>query len=306
MHQNYREIPSPLQALWDVIDTHLATTPSVFRMIYRSGGFVIITLTLIGPYALASALGQSTVRRMIAGGWFSLCGCITGLHIRVRGKPNRQGGTLYVANHVSYLDVIVLGKLLDTRFIAKNDVANWPLFGLLAKLASTLFVTRIARHSAKDSEAISAALENGDQLLMFPEGTSSDGRRVLPFKSALFSAIGSNRSHENLFVQPVSIAYTSYADGRALTGSLRDLYAWHGEMTLFGHLMTVFGLKGACVEVTFSPSIRPSVFSNRKQLAAACETAVRRGLNPRQPTETSGPLASSSSSIHVQKTHQTI
>lgn len=278
MYQNHREIPSPLQAVWDVLDTHLATTPSVLRMIFRCIGFLTITFVLVGPYAVLGALNRPVERRVISKAWFTLCTRITGLRINVKGRPKRANGTLYVANHVSYLDIIVLGHLLDTRFVAKNDVAKWPLFGWLATLANTLFVTRDPRHSAKDSTSIAAALADGDQLLMFPEGTSSDGRKVLPFKSALLSAVGPAHVNTQTLVQPVAIAYISYADGRALTGSLRDLYAWYGDMTLFDHLMTVFGLKGAMVEVTFLPPIKPTAYPSRKHLAHACETAVRHGL----------------------------
>lgn len=282
MYQNYREISSPLQAVWDVLDTHLATTPSVIRMVFSCAGFLLITVLLLGPYALVASIRQHPAKRAIARLWFAACTKITGMTITVRGTAATSNGVLYVANHVSYLDIIIFGQLLDTRFIAKSDVAGWPLFGLLARLSDTLFITRDRKKSTEDSKQIEAAINNSQRLLMFPEGTSSDGRTVLPFKSSLFSAVEPAKVRPEICVQPVAISYTSYADGRALTGSLRDLYAWYGDMTLFGHLMTVFGLKGASVEVRFLPPIRPAAFADRKQLAAACETAVRTGLNSSQ------------------------
>lgn len=278
MYQNYREIPSPLQAVWDALDNHLATTPSVIRMVFRCVGFLGVTIALIGPFAFFALVQRDKPKRFVAKNWFAACRKITGLKVTVHGNSVNVPGTLYIANHVSYLDIIVLGQVLDARFVAKSDVANWPLFGLLARLSNTLFVTRDRRKSVQDSQQIKTAVSDGDQLIMFPEGTSSDGRAVLPFKSSLFAGVDPERVSTNVRLQPISIAYTNYADGRPLKGALTDLYAWYGDMTLFGHLMTVFGLKGASVEVRLHPPIRPSAFTDRKQLASASEHAVRKGL----------------------------
>lgn len=278
MYQNYREIPAPLQAVWDTLDNHLATTPSTIRMVFRCIVFVLITMTLIGPFALFALVQHDKLKRFVAKIWFAACRKITGLKVTVHGNPVEGPGTLYIANHVSYLDIIVLGHLIDARFVAKSDVAGWPLFGLLARLSNTLFVTRDRRKSVQDSQQIFAAVSAGDQVIMFPEGTSSDGRGVLPFKSSLFAGVDPDRVATSIRLQPVSIAYTNYADGRALKGPLTDLYAWYGDMTLMGHLMTVFGLKGASVDVRLLPPIHPSAFTDRKQLASASEHAVRSGL----------------------------
>jgi 1-acyl-sn-glycerol-3-phosphate acyltransferase len=278
MYQNYREIPSPLQAVWDILDNHLATTPSAIRMVFRCIGFLGVTIVLIGPFAFFALVQRGKPKRFVAKIWFAACRKITGLKVTVHGNPVEVPGTLYIANHVSYLDIIVLGHLIDARFVAKSDVAGWPLFGLLARLSNTLFVTRDRRKSVQDSEQIQAAISAGDQLIMFPEGTSSNGRTVLPFKSSLFAGVDPGRVPTNVQLQPISIAYTNYAEGRALKGPLTDLYAWYGDMTLFGHLMTVFGLKGASVEIRLQPPIHPWAFTDRKQLTSASEHAVRTGL----------------------------
>lgn len=278
MYQNYREISSPLQAIWDVLDNHLATTPSVFRMVLRCAAFLAVTALLIVPFVIAYGLDFARSKRAIAVVWFRACRRITSLSVTVKGEPCHHDGILYVANHVSYLDIIVLGQFLDARFVAKSEVADWPLFGFLARMSNTLFVTRDRRQSAKDGKQLEAAIAEGERLIMFPEGTSSNGREVLPFKSALFAAVDPNRVSHDIRIQPISIAYTHYADGRRLTGKLADLYAWYGEMTLFGHLMRVFGMKGAALEVQFLPAIHPSAFSDRKQLASATQHAVATSL----------------------------
>lgn len=277
MYQNHREVPAPLQGLWDVLEDYLATTPSIGRMIARASAFVSITLLLIGPYAVVGLLG-ARAKRPIAWLWFRTCTAICGLTVSVRGTPNTGAATLFAANHVSYLDIIVMGACTHARFVAKSDVASWPVFGILAKMADTIFVTRNPRAAAKDSAQLADLVERGERLILFPEGTSSNGRTVMPFRSALFAAADPSMCAEGIRVQPVSIAYTVDAIGRPLNGALGDCYAWYGDMTLFGHLMTVFGLKGASIELTFHPSIRPQAFSDRKALAASAEHAVRRGL----------------------------
>lgn len=286
MYQYHREVPAPLQGLWDVLEDHVATTPSVGRMIVRASAFVGITALLVGPYAVVGLLG-ARAKRPIAKLWFRTCTTICGLTVSVRGTPNTDAATLLAANHISYLDIIVLGAWAHARFVAKSDVADWPVFGRLAKMADTVFVTRDRRAAAKDSKKLTRLVEQGECLILFPEGTSSNGRSVLPFRSALFAAADPSKCADDVRVQPVSIAYTVDAVGRPLSGALGDCYAWYGDMTLFGHLMTVFGLKGASVELTFHPSIRPQAFGDRKALAAAVEHSVRKGLQAslREDTE---------------------
>lgn len=277
MYENYREIPSPLQTIWDILDDYAATKTSIVRAGLRAGGFLAVTGTLVGPYALAGLVAPAA-KRPIARFWFRTCQKICGLLVRVKGLPHHGGATLIAANHVSYLDIIVLGALVDARFVAKKDVAGWPLFGLLARLANTIFVSRERRHARSDGGELRGALDRGENIILFPEGTSSNGLNVLPFKSALFSAVEPESVDPGVVMQPVSVAYARYADGRKLKGELTDLYAWYGDMTLAGHLMSVFGLKGCVVEVNFMPPIRPIAFPDRKSLAVACERAVRQSL----------------------------
>jgi len=278
MQGNYREIPSPLQVLGDVLDDYIATTPSFGRMAMRGVAFVILTGLLVGPYALAG-LANQRLKRKIGAAWYGLTKMICGLKVQVIGAPLSDPGVMFAANHVSYLDIIVLGACTDARFVAKSEVADWPVFGWLAKLANTVFVTRDRRHARQDSAQLAKLMNTGARLIFFPEGTSSNGCSVLPFKTSLFAAVDPATASSPLHVQPVSIAYTVYADGRPLKGYLSDLYAWYGEMTLFGHLMTVFGLRGASVEVTFMPPLTVAAYPDRKALALSVERHVRDGLN---------------------------
>ena len=209
--------------------------------------------------------------------WHRGCCRITRLHVRVSGVPAAAGPTLFVANHVSYLDIVVLGSLVDAGFVAKAEVAKWPLIGQIARIGRTVFVERRSGRSAGQREAIAARLAAGDSLILFAEGTSSDGGRVLPFKSALFAAAEA-RPGAAIKVQPVTIAYARLRCGLPIDYALRPLYAWYGDMALAPHLWAVLGLPGAVIEVQFHPLVVAADFCSRKALAQHAEREVARGL----------------------------
>lgn len=197
-----------------------------------------------------------------------------GLEVRVRGVPNPARPTLFVVNHASYLDITVLGGLIEGCFVAKREVAGWPLFGLLAKLQRTAFVERRRGATASERDHIARRLAGGDNLILFPEGTSNDGGRVLPFKSALFAAL---EGSGDLPIQPVSIGYTRL-DGMPLGRALRPLVAWYGDMELAPHLFTLLGLGRMTVEVVFHPTVRATSFVSRKDLARHCREVIADGV----------------------------
>lgn len=237
-------------------------------------GFVLWTLIAMGPYLILLVCGWSGFSRY-ARVYFRVCARILGFHVVVRGvgmvaaKP-----VLFVANHASYLDIIVLGSLLEACFVAKSEVAGWPGFGFLARIAQTVFLDRKRGASAKGRDQLSQRLQNGESLILFPEGTSNDGNRVLPFKSSLF-AVAQLTGAEGapLPVQPVSVAYTRL-DGQAMGRAFRPFFAWYGDMTLGGHLFTALGLGEVTVEVVFHPQVTLADFGDRKALAAHCHQVV--------------------------------
>lgn len=225
-------------------------------------GWLLLIVPLCLPHHFARREPPGWFRRFCYR-WVCL---IAGVRVRVRGVPARGPGVLFCANHVSYVDIVALGASLDTRFIAKSDVARWPLFGLLATLSGSLFIERDRRQAQTQSSRIAAHLGRGDRLCLFAEGTSSDGRQVLPFKSALFHGL----SGEGLPIQPVTVAYRE---------DPRSRYAWYGDMTLVPHLLDILGRRGTTVELLFHDPIEPRAFASRKALARYVESQVRIGLN---------------------------
>ena len=203
---------------------------------------------------------------------------IFGIHVHVHGQISPHRPTLFVANHVSYLDIIVLSSILDASFIAKSEIADWPILGLLARLQRTIFIERRSPRAANQRDAISERLSAGDNLILFPEGTSNDGQRVLPFKSALFSVAERRGDGEPLTIQPVSLAYTRL-DGIPLNRVLRPHYAWFGDMTLMPHLFEMLGIGRVTVEVTFHDPVVGDRFETRKSMAEFCHRVVVRGVD---------------------------
>jgi lyso-ornithine lipid O-acyltransferase len=204
------------------------------------------------------------------------CCRILGLRVRAIGRPVSSRPVLFAANHVSYLDITVLSSLLPASFIAKTEVARWPLFGWLAKLQRSVFVDRKVRSTAQQRDSIAARLAAADALILFPEGTSGDGNRVLPFKSALFS-VADHAATGPVTVQPVSVAYTRL-DGMPIGRALRPLFAWYGSMAMAPHLWTMLGLGTVEVVVEFHPPTTLAERGSRKMLARYCEERVATGL----------------------------
>jgi 1-acyl-sn-glycerol-3-phosphate acyltransferase len=201
---------------------------------------------------------------------------IAGIRIEFLGKLCVDHPVLYVSNHCSYFDIMVLGSRLDASFIAKKEVAGWPLIGFIARIASTVFVERRGRHSASQRDELTQRLVEGrDSLILFPEGTSSVGRTVLPFKSALFSVA---EAHDrSLPVQPISLAYCKL-DGLPLGRNWRSHYSWYGDMDLASHIWMALGLGRATVTVIFHPPVTLAQLGSRKALADYCWSTVKGGV----------------------------
>jgi 1-acyl-sn-glycerol-3-phosphate acyltransferase len=206
------------------------------------------------------------------------CCRLLGIHVVHRGRMSRQRPTLFVSNHVSYLDIIVLGSLIPGSFIAKAEIKSWPLFGWLARLQRSVFVERRAVRTASHRDEIRTRLDQGDRLVLFPEGTSGDGNRVLPYKSALLSVAEGGPGDKPLAVQPMTIAYTKL-DGMPLGRHLRPFYAWYGDMELMPHLWQLAGLGRITVEVRFHRPVSSADFASRKELCDYCYQQAAQGMS---------------------------
>lgn len=217
---------------------------------------------------------------------------LLGVALTVRGQPMAQPGAM-VANHASWLDIFVLNAVARVYFVSKAEVAGWAGIGWLARATGTVFITRKGAEAPAQRDLFEARLRAGHRLLFFPEGTSTDSLRILPFKSTLFAAFFTHGLQPLLHIQPVTVIYAPPA------GMDRRFYGWWGDMDFAPHLLAVLARPGGAVTVVLHPPIAVAETPDRKALTAACETAVRSahpqgggaqgGVSPARPAVLPGP-----------------
>ena len=197
----------------------------------------------------------------------------------VHGDRHESPGTFYVANHASYLDVFVLGGVIEGSFVAKSEVSGWPVFGKLAQLQNTVFLERKAQRAAEQVALLQSHLAAGRRLIVFPEGTSTSGDYVAPFRSSLYRAAAGQ------MIQPVSVVYALY-DGQPMTRATRDLFAWYlpdpkvavPNRAFLPHFVAALGLRPSTVHIVFHEPFLMAEDADRKSIAQRSEAAVRAGL----------------------------
>ncbi len=208
---------------------------------------------------------------------------LIGLEVRVVGTPAANGPVLYLSNHSSWLDIPVLGGVLEASFVAKDEVGQWPLIGTIARLGRTVFVSRSRGGTRQEAEVMRSRLAAGDSLILFPEGTSNDGTRTLPFRSSFLATAEAARQ-----VQPVSVVYDRLG-GLPACRRDRPLFAWYGDMDIASHSWALVRRSGARVTVLLHEPFEPGRLPDRKALtrevghivAAGC--AALRQNRPVQP-----------------------
>ena len=192
----------------------------------------------------------------------------------------RHGGAV-VPNHGSWLDILTLFSAGDVHFVAKSEVAKWPVIGWLARQVGTLFIERRRSQAGTHQGVLRKRLVDGVRLCFFPEGTSTDTLRVLPFRSTLFAAFLTDDLRDLMWIQPATVIYT------APKGQVSEFYGWWGDMEIGPHFVSVLALSsGGQVDVYFHEPLKASDFADRKALALHCETQVRQEFE-RQRTKTS-------------------
>jgi 1-acyl-sn-glycerol-3-phosphate acyltransferase len=241
----------------------------------RAISYLAFTFASMPVQAVALMFGGSIAER-IPRRYHRIASRILGFRVVVRGTPSTARPTLYVSNHTSYFDIILLGSIIPCSFVAKAEMTTWPLIGKLAKLQRSVFVDRKAANVSIHSNELTRRLEAGDNIVLFAEGTTSDGNRLLPFKSSLLSVAENVKTDTPLMIQPVSIVPTAL-DGVPLGRSLRSLYAWYGDMPLMPHTWAAIKAGIITVEIEFHEPITNQGMS-RKQLTARCEAAIEAGF----------------------------
>ncbi len=241
---------------------------------------VTLPISLIRLFNSTSTFSTEVTPRFFHWG---LCK-IFGLRLSTSGQMCTQRSTLYIANHVSYLDIFLIGSIVPGYFVAKSEVAGWPLLGKLAQLQNTLFIERNSRRAREQVEILQKQLVDGGNLILFPEGTSTEGAHVEPFKSSLFHAAESDVV--DIQIQPMTLAYTKHKN-KNMSASIRDYYAWYATMPFLSHFVQALGMRNADVELIFHKPVKISDFDSRKACAEHCWQVVDSALRERIKPSTS-------------------
>ncbi len=246
-----------------------ARAPLAFLWLF---GCFAIFMALKGLDRLAGWRGDRAMAPGMVRIWARGAMRLLGLHVETHGEPMRAPGAM-VANHSSWIDIVALQSVARVAFVSKAEVGGWPVIGAIGRAIGTEFIERRATEARRQADALAERLARGDRLCLFPEGTSSDGLRVLPFKSALFGMFLDPPPGPETRIQPVSLRYHPRGDLPA------TLYGWWGEMDFGTHLATLLARSaGGRVTITFHAPIDPRDAAERKALAAVAEKAVRSGF----------------------------
>jgi lyso-ornithine lipid O-acyltransferase len=220
--------------------------------------------------------------------WAVVCRLL-GVGVRVIGTPayhKTRRPVIFVSNHSSWLDVPVLGGHLNACFVSKDEVGGWPFVGTVARLGRTVFISRHRHATGRERDAMRERLALGDNLMLFPEGTTSDGSRVLPFRSSFFAIA---EAADPPLVQPVSVVYDRL-DGLPTGRASRPVFAWYGDMDLATHFWRFAQHRGLRATILLHAPLDPARFAGRKALSHAVWEAVADGagrLRQNRPVEAS-------------------
>lgn len=242
------------------------------RIGFRLSGFLALVLILVPLQAFL--LFVPRLWHVIPLLFHRLMLRIMGVRLHVTGPMPRRG-TLIVANHISWFDIVAIGALMPLSFVAKAEVRSWPLFGYLARLQHTVFVDRRrGRHNITDGHELARRAKKGDTMVIFAEGTNSDGIKVLPFKSTLLAGIANNTS---IPVQGLSLAYTR-THNIAMGRRQRMAYAWLGDMSLVPHFLFMMAGPPLTLELIFHEPLGSTHRQDRKTMTRHLYAQVAKGL----------------------------
>jgi 1-acyl-sn-glycerol-3-phosphate acyltransferase len=251
-----------------------------FRAVLAVFALLIVSAVLV-PFHLLLLWLKHPWRNRMPRIWHRIALRLIGVKVVTHGSLEAQRPLLIVANHSSWLDILVLAAIADVTYVAKAEVRDWPVFGVLARLQRSVFIVREQKRKTQDqANEIADRMNAGEVVVLFPEGTTSDGNRLLVTKSALFGAATSAVSQSPngcVHVQPVAVGYTRI-HGMPMGHYHRPVAAWPGDVELMPHLIGVLETGALDAEVNFGPAITVTPSTNRKQLAQTAEDEIRRLL----------------------------
>lgn len=239
---------------------------------------LLITTLVLSPVQMICLWRRWPLSRKLPRYWHCVACFVLGIRVHRRGEIETERPLLLSVNHTSWLDIVVLGRVADVAFVAKSEVRDWPVFGLFARLQNSVFIERADRHGAgQQVDTIAERLAGGEIVVLFPEGTTSDGNRLLPLKYALFGAASnavSSSPSGKVHVQPVAIAYTGI-QGMPMGRFQRTRVAWPGDVEMLPSLAAVINARALDVDVCFGAPVIFDAATKRKPAAMVVEDRMR-------------------------------
>jgi 1-acyl-sn-glycerol-3-phosphate acyltransferase len=274
---------------------HLLRQVRVIRRLLALVAWTLPAMLVQGGCLLLPGHAKARFARV----YWALFTRLLGLQVRVIGAPAMAHATrpvVFVSNHSSWVDVPVVGGVLPGCFVAKGEVERWPVVNLIAWLGRTVFVSRRRGATARERDSLQARLRAGDNLILFPEGTSSDGSRVLPFRSSFFAAVVAQDGPAPL-IQPVSVVYDRLG-GLPIGRASRPVFAWYGDMDIASHFWRLGQHCGLRATVLLHAPLDPAHYPDRKALSRATwhivadgAATLRQNRPPTAPDATPAPHA---------------
>jgi 1-acyl-sn-glycerol-3-phosphate acyltransferase len=249
------------------------------RALFIAAFFFTMTPLVIAVQWLLRQLRLPGWTRVASSYYRVLCALLR-IKVRIVGEPAHDRAVLYVSNHVSWADILAIGSVSPIAFVAKREVADWPLVGHTAKLQRTVFVDRSRRHKTGDAVGqIVQRLAEGISVVLFAEGTSSDGNRVLPFRSALLGAVEDAAAHAGpagqILLQPMSISYVTQ-HGMPMSRAQRPLIAWYGDLDFLPHINALIRHGAVEAVISYGEPIPADSGMSRKEMTRRLHNEVRR------------------------------
>ncbi len=248
----------------------LAAMRAALKFTVFSLWLLLMVLVCLLPWALH----LEALRRRLVSFTFRVAVRLLGLRVIVHGPPATQRPLLVVSNHSSYADIYALGAVMPVSFTPKSDIKSWPFINLCCYVSGCVFIERKASKMQQVRQEIASRLRMGRPICLFAEGTTSNGTQLKPFKSGFFSLA---EGIEDLFVQPVTIAYT-HINGQAINAQERLQIAWIDDTALLPHFWHFLSFRSVTVQVVCHAPVRAAAFDSRKALCLSCETEIAHSL----------------------------
>ncbi len=234
--------------------------------------FVVVVWVLLGLLAVTVLfpIVSQSVRGAMIHRWSRVLMAVCGVRIRITGYEPHQGAVLWVANHVSWVDIFVLNAVRPTAFIAKSDIRSWPVIGWLVAGAGTVFIERGKRHAIRAvGQQMEQRFARGEVIGLFPEGTTSPGFDVAPFHTSLFDPA----IRAGVDIQPMALRF--YSEGRR-----SDHVAFVGEQTLVHNLWLLLTCRGVMVDIDVQPVLDHAwcVEHGRARVAAHAHALIQNAV----------------------------